>query len=85
LDPTIKSPASCVKPPTFSQRKEPTRFASPPTAEPPNRFRGLETDLATIAEKGGRKAIEAIPGVGASTGSAITEMLTSGRARSAPR
>jgi hypothetical protein len=29
-------------------------------------IRGLETDLGTIAEKGGRKAIEAIPGVGAS-------------------
>jgi hypothetical protein len=28
----------------------------------------LETDLGTIAEKGGRKAIEAIPGVGASIG-----------------
>ena len=42
-------------------------------------LRGLETDLGTIAEKGGRKAIEAIPGVGASIGSAIAEMLTSGR------
>jgi hypothetical protein len=42
-------------------------------------IRGLETDLGTIAEKGGRKAIEAIPGVGASIGSAIAEMLTSGR------
>ena len=79
MDPTIKSPTSFVKPPTFSQRKEPTRFASPPTAERPNSIRGLETDLGTIAEKGGRKAIEAIPGVGASIGSAIAEMLTSGR------
>ena len=42
-------------------------------------IRGLETDLGAIAEKGGRKAIEAIPGVGASIGSAIAEMLTSGR------
>ncbi len=42
-------------------------------------IRGLETDLGTIAEKGGRKAIEAIPGVGASIGSAIAEMLASGR------
>jgi len=41
-------------------------------------IRGSETDLGTIAEKGGRKAIEAIPGVGASIGSAIAEMLTSG-------
>jgi len=41
--------------------------------------RGLETDLGTIAEKGGRKAIEAIPGVGASIGSAVAEMLTGGR------
>jgi hypothetical protein len=41
--------------------------------------RALNTDLVTIAEKGGRKAIEAIPGVGASIGSAIAEMLTSGR------
>jgi hypothetical protein len=41
--------------------------------------RALDTDLGTIAEKGGRAALEAIPGVGVSIGSAIAQMLTTGR------
>ena len=39
----------------------------------------LDTDLCTIAERGGRKALEAIPGVGVSIAGAIAEMLTTGR------
>jgi hypothetical protein len=39
----------------------------------------LGTDLGTIAERGGRAALEAIPGVGISIGSAIAQMLTTGR------
>jgi len=39
----------------------------------------LNTDLGAIAEGGGRGALEAIPGVGASIGSAIAEMLATGR------
>jgi DNA polymerase/3'-5' exonuclease PolX len=41
--------------------------------------RALDDDLGTIAERGGRAALEAIPGLGVSIGSAITEMLTTGR------
>ena len=36
-------------------------------------------DLAAIFARGGRKALEAIPGVGVSIAGAIAEMLTSGR------
>ena len=39
----------------------------------------LDTDLYTIAERGGRKVLEAIPGVGVSIAGAIAEMLTTGR------
>ena len=39
----------------------------------------LDTDLCTIAERGGRKVLEAIPGVGVSIAGAIAEMLTTGR------
>ena len=39
----------------------------------------LDTDLCTIAERGGRKALEAIPGVGVSIAGAIAEMLNTGR------
>jgi hypothetical protein len=42
-------------------------------------IRGLKTDLTTITEKGGRKALEEIPGVGVSIGSAIAEMIATGR------
>lgn len=35
--------------------------------------------MCTIAERGGRKALEAIPGVGVSIAGAIAEMLTTGR------
>src|SRR6266567_6310599 len=35
-------------------------------------------DLGTIAERGGRRALEAIPGVGVSIAGAIAEMLTTG-------
>jgi ribosomal protein S13 len=41
--------------------------------------RALDTDLGTIAERDGRAALEAIPGVGISIGSAIAEMLATGR------
>lgn len=36
-------------------------------------------DLAAIFERGGRKALEAVPGIGISIASAIAEMLTTGR------
>jgi len=39
----------------------------------------LDTDLGAIAERGGRKALEAIPGVGISIAGAIAEMLATGR------
>ena len=39
----------------------------------------LDADLEAIVEQGGRSALEAIPGIGISIGSAITEMLTTGR------
>lgn len=39
----------------------------------------LTVDLGTVAERGGRKALEAIPGVGVSIAGAIAEMLTIGR------
>ena len=39
----------------------------------------LDADLGTIAAKGGREALEAVPGVGAAIASAIAEMLTTGR------
>jgi DNA polymerase/3'-5' exonuclease PolX len=42
-------------------------------------IRRLDTNLEAIVERGGRSAIEAIPGVGISIGSAIAEMLTTGR------
>lgn len=39
----------------------------------------LETDLGAIAERGGRRALESIPGIGPSIAAAIAEMLASGR------
>jgi hypothetical protein len=39
----------------------------------------LNVDLGTVAERGGRKALEAVPGVGVSIAGAIAEMLTTGR------
>ena len=42
-------------------------------------IRGSETDLGTIAEWRGRKALERIPGVGVSIAGAIAEMLSTGR------
>jgi hypothetical protein len=42
-------------------------------------IRGLDADLGAVADRGGRKALEEIPGVGASIGGAIAEMLASGR------
>ncbi len=39
----------------------------------------LTIDLGILAERGGRKGLEAIPGVGASIAGAIAEMLTTGR------
>lgn len=41
----------------------------------------LADDLALVAERGGRIALEAIPGVGISIAGAIAEMLTTGRWR----
>lgn len=41
----------------------------------------LADNLALVAERGGRKALEAIPGVGISIAGAIAEMLTTGRWR----
>jgi DNA polymerase (family X) len=41
--------------------------------------RALDKDLGTIVEEGGRAALETIPGVGISIGSAIAEMLATGR------
>jgi hypothetical protein len=42
-------------------------------------LRALDNDLGIMAEKGGRAALEAIPGVGISIAGAIAEMLTTGR------
>ena len=39
----------------------------------------LDSDLGAIAETGGRKALDAIPGVGPSIAGAIAEMLRTGR------
>jgi ribosomal protein S13 len=39
----------------------------------------LTGDLRAIVERGGRKALEAIPGIGVSIASAIAEMLATGR------
>ena len=39
----------------------------------------LEVDLAAIAESGGQKALDAIPGIGRSLAAAIAEMLRTGR------
>jgi len=39
----------------------------------------LEDDLSTVVKRGGSKALDAIPGVGVSIGSAIAEMLATGR------
>jgi hypothetical protein len=39
----------------------------------------LDADLGAIAAKGGREALEAVPGVGAAIASAIAEMLSTGR------
>lgn len=41
----------------------------------------LADDLGSVAERGGRKAIEAIPGIGTSIAGAIAEMLATGRWR----
>jgi len=41
----------------------------------------LPDDLGLVAERGGRKAIEAVPGIGTSIASAIAEMLATGRWR----
>jgi DNA polymerase (family 10) len=40
---------------------------------------GFEKDLATVYASGGKKALEAIPGVGISIAGSIVEMLTTGR------
>jgi len=42
-------------------------------------IRRLDADLEAIAEHSGRSALEAIPGIGISIGSAIAEMLATGR------
>lgn len=42
---------------------------------------GLREDIRAIAARGGRKAVEAVPGIGASIAAAILEMLTTGRWR----
>ena len=42
-------------------------------------LRALDSDLSIMAERGGRAALEAIPGVGISIAGAIGEMLTTGR------
>lgn len=42
---------------------------------------GLREDIATITARGGRAAVEAVPGVGVSIAAAILEMLTTGRWR----
>ena len=39
----------------------------------------LTGDLGAVLERGGRKALEAIPGIGVAIGSAVAEMLTTGR------
>jgi len=39
----------------------------------------LNDDIGAITERGGREALEAVPGVGASIARAIAEMLTTGR------
>jgi hypothetical protein len=44
-------------------------------------IRILNDDLGAIAERGGREALEAVPGIGTSIASAIAEMLTTGRWR----
>ena len=44
-----------------------------------NSLRALDSDLSIMAERGGRAALEAIPGVGISIAGAIGEMLTTGR------
>lgn len=44
-------------------------------------IRALNDNLSAIAARGGREALEAVPGVGTSIASAIAEMLTTGRWR----
>jgi DNA polymerase/3'-5' exonuclease PolX len=39
----------------------------------------LEHDLGTLVDRGGRKALDAIPGIGVAIASAIAEMLATGR------
>jgi len=39
----------------------------------------MPEELGLVAERGGRNAIEAIPGIGTSIASAIAEMLATGR------
>jgi hypothetical protein len=39
----------------------------------------LTRDLGIVVARGGRKALEAIPGIGVAIGSAVAEMLTTGR------
>jgi len=39
----------------------------------------LDTDLATIAARGGRDALEAVPGIGPAIAGAVAEMLAPGR------
>jgi len=39
----------------------------------------LADDLGTVAERGGRKALEAVPGIGVAIAGAIAEMLATGR------
>ncbi len=41
----------------------------------------LAEDIRLVAERGGRKAVEAVPGVGASIAASIIEMLATGRWR----
>ena len=41
----------------------------------------LRQDIVEVFERGGREALEAIPGIGASISAAITEMVTTGRWR----
>ena len=60
-----------------AQGADPFRVA--PYRRAVDSVRALDDDLRTIAECGGRKALERIPGVGVSIAGAIAEMLSTGR------
>jgi DNA polymerase (family X) len=60
-----------------AQRADPFRIAAYRRAA--DSILALSEDLGMVAERGGRNALEAIPGVGATIAGAIAEMLASGR------